>query len=327
MRTVLDLFSGIGGFSLAAEWAGYRTVQFVEIDPFCQKVLAKNFPGVPIHGDIRTFSGEPLAGRIDLLTGGFPCQPFSVAGKQRGKDDDRHLWPEMRRVVGEARPRWVLAENVPGIINMALDDVLADLASLGYETGAVVVPAAGVGANHLRYRVWIAASDARGVGSSALRANDSQSQGSDWSSRSGQPRLPAYAPSRGPRCRPASWQAGQPALVRQGVADSLGHGLEGQQPAGAATGATVGGGADVADAATPGPPNGRTRPAPGAEPARGVESERRRGPLAPDWWEAEPPVGRVVTRLPRRVDRLRGLGNAIVPKVAYELIRAMEEAE
>src|SRR5690242_14537733 len=103
----LDLFSGIGGFSLAAGWAGFTTVQFCEIDPFCQKVLAKNFPGVPIHDDIRTLAGESL-GPIDLITGGFPCQPFSVAGKRRGADDDRHLWPEMARLVGECRPRWVL---------------------------------------------------------------------------------------------------------------------------------------------------------------------------------------------------------------------------
>src|SRR5215831_16662165 len=156
-RTHLDLFSGIGGFALAASWAGYETVLFCEIDRFCQAVLRKNFPGVPIHDDVRTLAAEHVPGPVDLLTGGFPCQPVSVAGQRRGDADDRWLWPEMARVVGEVRPRYVLAENVPGLIGMALDGCLADLEGLGYACRAVIVPACAVGAWHRRDRVWIVA--------------------------------------------------------------------------------------------------------------------------------------------------------------------------
>lgn len=120
----LDLFSGIGGFALAARWMGWETVQFVELDKFCQRVLEKNFPGVPIHGDIKTFDGTRFRGAVDIVTGGFPCQPFSTAGKRKGKADDRYLWPEMLRVIGEARPTFVVGENVAGIISMGLDQVL-----------------------------------------------------------------------------------------------------------------------------------------------------------------------------------------------------------
>jgi len=124
--------------------------------------LKKHFPGVYRHDDIRTFNGKKYKGKIDVLTGGFPCQPFSTAGKQKGKKDLRYLWPEMLRVIREVRPRWVIGENVPGIVNLALDDVCASLEKLGYETWPLIIPAAGVGAVHLRARVWIiACRDAR----------------------------------------------------------------------------------------------------------------------------------------------------------------------
>lgn len=154
---VLDLFSGIGGFSLAAHWAGFETAAFCEQDKFCQKVLAKNFPGVPIFDDIKTLKGDQFNGSIDIVCGGFPCQPWSTAGKRRGAEDDRHLWPEMLRVVREARPRWVIGENVAGIIRMGLDAVLADLEAEGYTCQSFVIPACGVGAQHRRDRVWIVA--------------------------------------------------------------------------------------------------------------------------------------------------------------------------
>ena len=154
----IDLFSGIGGFSLAAGWAGFETVVFCEKDEFCQKVLKKHWPTVPIIPDIRDFDGTQWRGAT-LLTGGFPCQPFSVAGQRRGKDDDRHLWPEMLRVIKEARPRWVLAENVAGIVRMELDQVLADLEGADYTTGTTIIPACAKNAPHRRDRVWIIAYD------------------------------------------------------------------------------------------------------------------------------------------------------------------------
>jgi DNA (cytosine-5)-methyltransferase 1 len=155
-RTHLDLFSGIGGFALAAKWNGYRTVGFCDNEPYAQAVLRKHWPEVPCHKDIREVRGDLYAG-VTLLTGGFPCQPFSVAGKQRGKDDNRYLWPEMLRVIREARPAWIIGENVAGIVNLALDTVCADLEAEGYEVEPIIIPACGVEAPHKRDRIWIVA--------------------------------------------------------------------------------------------------------------------------------------------------------------------------
>ncbi|OJF18309.1 MAG: hypothetical protein A6D91_12515, partial [Bacillaceae bacterium G1] len=163
----LDLFSGIGGFALAAEWAGIKTVAFCEIDPYCQRVLRRHWPEVPIYDDIRTLTKQRLiddgviGDGIDIVVGGFPCQPFSVAGKRRGKADDRNLWPEMARIVSELRPAWVVGENVTGIVRLALDDVLSDLEGLGYACRTFVIPACAVGAPHRRDRVFIVAYSSR----------------------------------------------------------------------------------------------------------------------------------------------------------------------
>ena len=155
-----DLFSGIGGFALAARWAGLETVGFCENDKFCGKVLKKHWPDVPLYDDIREINGEQLKNdgiTADIITGGFPCQPFSVAGKQRGENDDRYLWPEMLRIIREMEPTWIIGENVRGLVNMALDEVLADLESAGYSTTAFVIPACAGDAPHRRDRVWIVA--------------------------------------------------------------------------------------------------------------------------------------------------------------------------
>jgi len=152
----IDLFSGIGGFALAALWAGFKTEVFCEKDKFCQQILKKHWPKVPIIEDIRDFDGTKWRGAT-ILTGGFPCQPFSIAGKRRGKEDDRYLWPEMLRVISEAKPTWVLGENVAGIVHLALDQVLADLESEGYETATFIIPACAINAPHRRNRVWIIA--------------------------------------------------------------------------------------------------------------------------------------------------------------------------
>ncbi|MFW5438865.1 DNA cytosine methyltransferase [Paenibacillus apiarius] len=159
----LSLFSGIGGIDLAAEWAGMRTVAFCEREPFPQKVLRKHWPDTPIYDDVCTLTKERLEqdgiigpGRtIDIISAGYPCQPFSNAGKRRGKEDDRHLWPEVARLLSEIRPRWFLGENVAGHITLGLDDVLADLESIGYGGQTFVVPSAAVGAPHRRDRVFI----------------------------------------------------------------------------------------------------------------------------------------------------------------------------
>jgi DNA-cytosine methyltransferase len=157
-----SLFSGIGGFDLAAEWMGWTNLFHVERDEFCRDILRHHFPNTQSYEDIKQFNGYPWAGHVDVLTGGFPCQPFSTAGQRQGVSDDRYLWPEMLRVIREARPTWVVAENVRGLTSwsggMVFDQVITDLEGEGYQVLPTVLPAASV-ANcpHKRDRVWIIA--------------------------------------------------------------------------------------------------------------------------------------------------------------------------
>jgi DNA (cytosine-5)-methyltransferase 1 len=172
---VLDLFSGIGGFSLGLEKAGMQTIAFCEKDTFCQEVLKKGWPHVPIHSDITELDGSDYNGAVELVCGGFPCQPFSVAGKRLGAEDDRSLWPEMLRIIREVAPRWVIGENVSGIISMELDKVLSDLEGEGYAVWTFIIPACAVDAHHRRDRVWfVAHSDSkRGRSGNPKRENAS----------------------------------------------------------------------------------------------------------------------------------------------------------
>jgi DNA (cytosine-5)-methyltransferase 1 len=236
----LDLFSGIGGFALGLERAGpFRTVAFCERDPYAQRVLKKHWPEVPIYDDVRTIDTDEL-GRIDLVCGGWPCQPWSVAGQQRGAEDDRDLWPAMVALVEELRPRFVLGENVRGFVNepMGLPRTLADLERIGFQAVTFIIPAAAVGARHRRDRCWI---------------------------------------------------------VAHSVADASGPRLEVEQ---------------------------RQRRHDGKErEAAKRSSDGRKG------WLPEPNVGRVANGVPSRVDRLKCLGNAVVPQVVEQLGRAILEAE
>jgi DNA (cytosine-5)-methyltransferase 1 len=157
---LLDLFSGIGGFSLGLESTGYfQTIAFVEKDKFCRQVLQKNFNNIPIEEDIRNVRGSNYA--ADVITGGFPCQPFSVAGKRKGTADDRYLWDETIRVIAECKPIWFIGENVEGLINinngMVLRQVQTDLEEQGFQVQCLVIPASGIGAWHQRKRIWIIA--------------------------------------------------------------------------------------------------------------------------------------------------------------------------
>jgi DNA (cytosine-5)-methyltransferase 1 len=152
--THLDLFSGIGGFAYAAKEVGLETIGFSEIDPFCCKVLKKHWPDVPNYGDIKSLN---FHGHVDVITGGFPCQPFSIAGKKKGKDDNRYLWPEFLRIIKQSNPTWIIAENVTGIVGMELDNIIDDLEAENYETQAFIIPACASNAPHRRDRVWIVA--------------------------------------------------------------------------------------------------------------------------------------------------------------------------
>jgi len=284
----LDLFSGIGGFALAARWVGgIETIGFCEIDPWAQKVLNKNFPGIECHNDVKTLDPKNY-GRIDLITGGYPCQPFSVAGQQRGSEDDRHLWPEVFRIIKEARPRMVLCENVAGHVNLGLDEVLSDLASEGYAAEPIIIPACAVDAKHRRDRVWIM----------------------------------GYAEHDGP---PSAEVGG---ISNQTSDDDK----EGQNKACQSTGAS---GrkhdADVANSKR----GARETQLPRQEPEILREKNQRRqtdGLSAHDVstgreWATEPELGRVADGIPDRAHRLKGLGNAIVPQVAAEILRVMMEVD
>ena len=155
---ILDLCSGIGGFSLGLEaTGGFETVAFCEVDEFCCKVLNKHWPGVPIYKDLKELGNDPtrIVQEFDLICGGIPCQPFSVAGKQKGKEDDRHLWPYMHEIIKHKKPSWVIVENVGGFVNVALDDVCLDLEAQGYATQSFIIPACSVEAPHRRDRIWI----------------------------------------------------------------------------------------------------------------------------------------------------------------------------
>ena len=182
---LLDLFSGIGGFSLGLESTGYfETIAFVEKDKFCQQVLKKNFKNIPIESEVRNVKGERYA--ADIITGGFPCQPFSVAGKRRGTDDDRYLWDETIRIIRECKPRWFIGENVEGIINiqdgLVLRQVQDDLEKEGFQVQCLVIPASSIGAWHQRKRVWILAYSKHN-GSHRSKGNEtieSSNQSKEW---------------------------------------------------------------------------------------------------------------------------------------------------
>lgn len=358
METHLDLCSGIGGFALAAQWLGMQTIGFCEIDPFCQRVLAKNFPGVPIHDDLTTLRSNdvrewvsrteqgirndgritsdaaavqrtPLKrvepdriaderGTVGIITGGYPCQPFSLAGKRLGAEDDRHLWPYIAALVADLRPRHCLFENVAGHITLGLDRVLADLEALGYTCWPVVVPACALNAPHRRDRVWLMA-----------HADDQRIN----------------------RTGPCSARRHESADESKSLADSAGRGrdgrshIEGQESTERGR-ISVNGQQDDPHANSTRPQGrserlGRSRERVarkmGAEPFSGSRQTESGlgvqndgipgwvdGRVARAWYgDWEHGVPRVTSGCTDRVNKLKALGNAIVPQVAYVLMGAM----
>lgn len=184
----IGLFEGIGGFSLAARWMGWETISWCEINPFCQTVLKHHFKNAKAHSDIKTTDFSIYRGQCDILTGGFPCQPYSTAGKRLGTEDERHLWPEMLRAIREISPRWVVGENVRGLTNwnggLVFDEVQADLEAEGYEVLPFLLPACAVNAPHRRDRIWFIAY-ASGTGiqidkTGTLHNGNGNSEGEIW---------------------------------------------------------------------------------------------------------------------------------------------------
>ena len=324
---VLDLFSGIGGFSLGLEAAGaFRTVAFCEREPFCQAVLRKHWPEVPIYDDVRTIDTDRL-GRVDLICGGFPCQPWSVAGQQRGAEDDRDLWPVMASLIEDIRPRWVIGENVRGFVNepLGLQRSLSDLESLGYQAVPFIIPACAVDAPHRRDRVWIVAhSQPTRTGGASEDVADAAAQ-----------RLEVGTGGK------VHQQKEQQRFERCGadVADADSTGLkQGHEKMARGSSKQFDGGGfqsrkNVPDANGKGlerrlhhkSPDSKRRQVTG-DRQLGEYSDGRSGNGAV-FWPTEPDVGRVAHGVSNRVDRLKALGNAVVPQVVEQIGRAILAAE
>ena len=261
----LDLFSGIGGFSLGLEaTGGFETVAFCDYDSYCQKILRKHWPWVTIYDDIKELNHEKLNSnghtKIDIITGGYPCQPFSVAGRQQGEKDPRHVWPEYFRLIKELRPTWVIGENVSGHVKLGLDTVLENLESEGYSARTFSISASSIGANHQRERIWIVANSgcSWGSGSEFQRKNENEIKKEnanqfERSSSSSQSNM-VYSDSE----RLEKWE-------------SIGENF----------------------------------------------SQEYQTLIGADWWSIEPDVGRVANGIPKRVDRLKSLGNSLVPHIPY----------
>jgi DNA (cytosine-5)-methyltransferase 1 len=303
--TVGSLFAGIGGFDLGLERAGFDIRFQVEIDEFCRRVLAKHWPDVQRFGDVRECGAHNLPA-VDVLCGGFPCQPHSLAGRRKGAQDERDLWPEFRRLIRELRPRWVLAENVPGLLSndagRFFGGILRDLAESGYDAEWDCLPASAFGAPHRRDRVWLVAypcgdelrdepgrrSWARGARTALARDNGAARYVADTDESRLERRHGSILPQR----------AGERIARAGGVlADASGA----RQPQSSRSGAQVFG-------------------------REALESAGLLGG-ARDWWLTEPDVGRVAHGVPAQVDRLGGLGNAIVPQISEWIGRRIIEAE
>lgn len=299
--THLSLFTGIGGLDLAAEWAGFQTVGQCEWADYPTKVLEMHWPAVPRWRDIRTLTGEDFYARtglrtVDVISGGFPCQPFSTAGVRRGKSDDRYLWPEMLRVIQDLRPTWVIGENVVGIIDMALDTVLSDLETIDYTVQAFIIPACSVDAPHRRYRVFIVA-HSNGDGREGPRQTPKEGYDIDQE-------------------RPIVAEGGpipNADKIRCDVWGSKRQGIYRGEPSCHET-----------------DPSGQDAAYPKGSKCKGERANARRGRSKPGrvgWWPPEPNAGRVAYGVPSGVDRLGCLGNAVVPQQAYPIFKAIYDLE
>ena len=311
----LDLFSGIGGFSLGLESAGLvETVAFCDFDAYCQKVLKKNFPGVPIYGDVKELNYDKLKAdgidQIDIITGGYPCQPFSVAGRKKGEDDPRHVWPEMFRLIKELRPTWVIGENVGGHIKLGLDTVLENLESEGYSARTFSISAISIGANHKRERVWIIANlaDTERLGRTEGTHKSEELERKKSSSK------PDNCGEGCTECKSCQTVANSDEMQRQYL-----RGQESEQTQKTFERISERSGTQNGVANSEG--SNRNEHEINREYGKASSQEifgngsSISGVSA--WWSVEPDVGRVAHGVPNRVDRLKCLGNSVVPQIPY----------
>jgi DNA (cytosine-5)-methyltransferase 1 len=279
----LDLFSGIGGFSLGLEaTGGFETKAFCDIEKYPRQVLQKHWPHVKQYEDIKELNYERLKAdgidSIDIITGGYPCQPFSIAGRQKGEQDPRHLWPEYFRLVKELRPTWVIGENVSGHIKLGLDTVIEDLESEDYAVRPFSISASSIGANHQRERIWILAHSRRSQWPRAeLRGeneNETREENANQFERSSSTSEVDVANTNDERLQ-RQWQS-------------------------------------------------RNQFTPRFNSSR-ESSEEGQGTVGQGWWESEPNMGRVAHGIPKRVDRLKSLGNSLVPQIPYYIGKTILE--
>jgi len=303
--TVGSLFSGIGGLDLGLERAGMKVIWQSEIDPYCNKVLKKHWPEVTNYGNIKEIDWATVQ-RPDVVCGGYPCQPFSTAGKRRGTDDPRHLWPWVRDAISALRPSYAILENVRGHLSMGGLQVVGELAEIGYDAEWRVVSAAGMGAPHRRDRIIIVAYP------SQLHSN-----GSNNNARvSVEHQTVSKLRNDGRAARMAN-TASKCSNGRQPRCDNAQSKKEGVQKQTGTSSPVVAHANSIRSQAA--------RPKQQATIfARGDSNSNRQ--LAAGQWETEPDVGRVVDGVSSRVDRLRGLGNAVVPQVAEYIGRLVMAA-
>lgn len=329
----LDLFSGIGGFALAASWCGFKTVGFSEIEPYASAVLKKNFPNIKNYGDIRKITKSTVPERIELITGGFPCQPFSVAGARNGRGDARDLWPEMFRVIADFKPTWVLGENVAGFVDMELDRTIADLEGADYEVQPIIIPACAVGAPHRRDRVWIIAHARCQRAGCPERGFDSQrfdcKAPGEWSNPGNR-----LADGSGAIAANPEHNGCNSSQDAQGAFKGNDDHEAGKNPALQLAG--CGGKRIPSDPSCAGLPGSEWgKPHGEGSPAHGSATQCNRA-WNESWLEAAARLCRVDDGIPGGLDkaergrrmhrarRIRCLGNAIVPQVAYQILKEMK---
>ena len=306
-------FSGIGGLDLAAERAGFRTVGQCEWADYQTKVLEKHWPTVPRWRDIRDVTKESFYERtglrtVNVISGGFPCQPFSIAGKQRGTEDDRYLWPELFRVIQEIRPHWFVGENVVGIVNMELDNALSDLESIGYATQAFIIPACAVDAPHRRDRCAIVAyadSGGRIHGGPEIKPAEAGEYAQCNAIKRGKDVVHAYGERR---------EEFEPSAVANKAQSISRSDYEKHVSDTDDRGRAVRGNEGLSETKRAGRKRGNF----GGRTAEHGSGER---------WPAEPGVGRVAYGVPNRVDRIKCLGNAVVPAQFYPIFKAIADIE
>jgi DNA (cytosine-5)-methyltransferase 1 len=331
---VLDLFSGLGGFSLGLERTGYfKTIAFCEIDKYCSLILDKHWKGIKIYNDVRKINKEQFdtdgIEYPDIITGGFPCQPFSVAGKQKGTGDDRHLWPEMFRIIKTFKPKFVIGENVKGLINIqdgvVFETVCTDLESEGYEVQAFNIPAAGVGAPHRRERIWIIAtlgnSELNGSSTTKITRIVTETSNDNKERENATREFEGTSKSRNSQDVENSRRALQQGTVFQGENENEIRKGNADQSKRSSSSSEY----DVAN-----PSSEQSHSNDNGQEQREISQQkqielggRSSRTLWPSNWEFEPNVGRVANGIPGRVHRLKGLGNSIIPKIAEEIGKAI----